>query len=140
MIGDEIIGMTMRAVRGIDVSDKTIALDAYGGRTGRKPLTDPHTREWMRKEHFIPKLSNRQLRAQWEEVGSPSLEGEGSGQSRRSWHRTSPSESPGTLTSRCDGHSRSSGVSPALIVPVAVSAYNLFPAPPLFARPACSPS
>jgi trimethylamine:corrinoid methyltransferase-like protein len=28
----------------------------------------------MRREHFIPKLSNRQSRAQWEESGRPNIE------------------------------------------------------------------
>ena len=75
VIDDEIIGMTMRAVRGIEVSDETIALDAFRRvGPGGNFLTDLHTLEWMRKEHFIPKLSNRQLRVQWEESGSPSLE------------------------------------------------------------------
>jgi trimethylamine--corrinoid protein Co-methyltransferase len=75
VIDDEIIGMTMRAVRGIEVSDETIALDAYRRvGPGGNFLTDPHTRQWMRREHFIPKLSNRQSRAQWEESGRPNIE------------------------------------------------------------------
>jgi len=45
VIDDAIIGMTMRAVRGIEVSDETIALDAHR-RTcpGGNFLTDVHTR------------------------------------------------------------------------------------------------
>jgi trimethylamine--corrinoid protein Co-methyltransferase len=75
VIDNEIIGMTMRAVQGIEVTDETIALEAYRRvGPGGNFLTDPHTREWMRKEHFIPSLSNRQIRTQWEEAGCPSLE------------------------------------------------------------------
>ncbi len=75
VIDDEIIGMTMRAVRGIEVTDETIALDVYRRiGPGGNFLADPHTRQWMRREHFIPKLGNRQLREQWEEAGCPALE------------------------------------------------------------------
>lgn len=75
VIDDEIIGMVMRAVRGIEVTDETIALDAYRRiGPGGNFLADPHTVEWMRKEHYIPKLSNRQLRINWEKAGKPCVE------------------------------------------------------------------
>jgi len=75
VIDNEIIGMTMRAVRGIEVCDETIALEAFRRvGPGGNFVTDLHTRDWMRKEHFIPKLSNRQLRVEWEEAGRPVLE------------------------------------------------------------------
>jgi trimethylamine--corrinoid protein Co-methyltransferase len=75
VIDDEIIGMVMRAVRGIDVSDETIALDAYRRvGPGGNFLNDIHTVQWMRKQHYIPKLSDRQLRVNWEKSGKPSVE------------------------------------------------------------------
>jgi trimethylamine--corrinoid protein Co-methyltransferase len=75
VIDDEIIGMVMRAVRGIEVTDETIALDAYRRiGPGGNFLADPHTVQWMRKEHFIPKLGDRQLRVNWEKSGKPCVE------------------------------------------------------------------
>ena len=75
VIDDEIIGMVMRAVRGIDVSDDTIALDAYRRvGPGGNFLNDIHTVQWMRKQHYIPKLSDRQLRVNWEKSGKPCVE------------------------------------------------------------------
>ncbi len=78
VIDDEIIGMVMRAVRGIEVSDETIALDAYKRvGPGGNFLNDIHTVQWMRKEHYIPKLSDRQLRINWEKSGRPVAEEKG---------------------------------------------------------------
>jgi trimethylamine--corrinoid protein Co-methyltransferase len=75
VIDDEIIGMVMRAVRGIEVNDETIALDAYRRvGPGGNFLSDPHTVQWMRKEHYTPKLSDRQLRVNWEKSGRPCVE------------------------------------------------------------------
>lgn len=75
VIDDEIIGMVMRAVRGIEVNDETIALDAYRRvGPGGNFLSDPHTVQWMRREHYTPKLSDRQLRVNWEKSGRPCVE------------------------------------------------------------------
>ena len=75
VIDNEIIGMTMRAVRGIEVTDETIALDAYRRvGPGGNFLADPHTIKWMRREHYLPRLSDRQLRINWEKAGSPTVE------------------------------------------------------------------
>lgn len=75
VIDDEIIGMVMRAVRGIEVSDDTIALDVYRRvGPGGNFLSDVHTVQWMRKEHYTPKLSDRQLRVNWEKSGRPCVE------------------------------------------------------------------
>src|SRR4030043_1779919 len=70
VIDDEIIGMAMRAVRGIEVTDETIALDVYRRiGPGGNFLSDIHPGQWMRKEHYTPQLSDRQLRINWEKQG-----------------------------------------------------------------------
>ena len=75
VIDDEINGMVMRAVRGIEVSDETIALDVYRRiGPGGNFLSDIHTCQWMRKEHYTPQLSDRQLRINWEKSGKPCVE------------------------------------------------------------------
>ena len=85
VIDNEIIGMTMRAVRGIEVTDETIALDAYRRvGPGGNFLADPHTIKWMRREHYLPKLGDRQLRINWKRRGVPRWR-------RRRWPRRSGS-------------------------------------------------
>ena len=75
VIDNEIIGMVMRAVRGIDVTDETLAVGVYRRvGPGGNFLADPHTVQWMRKEHYVPKLSDRQLRINWEKSGRPCVE------------------------------------------------------------------
>jgi trimethylamine--corrinoid protein Co-methyltransferase len=75
VIDNEILGMIMRAIRGIEVTDETIALNVYREvGPGGNFLSEPHTVKWMRKEHFIPKLSDRQLRENWEKSGKPTVE------------------------------------------------------------------
>lgn len=75
VIDNEIIGMVMRAVRGIEVSDETVAIDTYRRvGPGGNFLSDPHTVQWMRREHYVPKLSDRQLRVNWEKSGKPCVE------------------------------------------------------------------
>ncbi len=75
VIDNEIIGMVMRAVRGIEVTDETMAVDVYRRvGPGGNFLADPHTVQWMRKEHYVPKLSDRQLRINWEKSGKPCVE------------------------------------------------------------------
>jgi trimethylamine---corrinoid protein Co-methyltransferase len=75
VVDNEIIGMVMRAVRGIDVTDETLAVGVYRRvGPGGNFLADPHTVQWMRKEHYVPKLSDRQLRINWEKSGRPCVE------------------------------------------------------------------
>jgi len=70
VIDDEIIGMVMRAVRGIEVNSDTIArevIDRVG--PGEHFLGEEHTMKYMRSEYFQPRLSDRQRREIWQEEG-----------------------------------------------------------------------
>jgi len=72
VIDDEIVGMAMRLLRGIDVTEETIALEAIQRVTGdRHPhyLMDAHTMQFMRSELFHPPQADRQNRAAWEMAG-----------------------------------------------------------------------
>ena len=71
VIDNEMLGMAMRAVRGIDVDDDTLALDAIDRvGPGGHYLADPHTLRYMRTEHYYPSnVINRQGRDQWEMDG-----------------------------------------------------------------------
>ncbi len=66
IIDNEIIGMVLRILRGIEVTPETIAADLIKkvGPTGNF-LREPHTVKHMRDEFFFPKLSDRDLREDW---------------------------------------------------------------------------
>jgi len=70
VIDDEIIGMVMRAIRGIEVNSDTIArevIDRVG--PGGHFLGEEHTMKYMRSEYFQPRLSDRQRREKWQQEG-----------------------------------------------------------------------
>jgi trimethylamine--corrinoid protein Co-methyltransferase len=73
-VDDEIIGMVMRAVEGIEVSDETVAFDTIRKvGPGGHYLGQPHTRRHMRSQQFVPELSDREDRISWEAAGSKAL-------------------------------------------------------------------
>lgn len=72
VMDDEILGMVMRAVRGIEVNEKTLAFEEMKKiGPGGHYVSSRHTRRFMRKEQFIPELSDRKSRKEWNEEGSP---------------------------------------------------------------------
>jgi trimethylamine--corrinoid protein Co-methyltransferase len=74
VIDNEILGMTMRAVRGIEVNDETLAFDALReAGPGGHFVANRHTRTYMRREHYAPTLSNRKSREKWEKQGSKDI-------------------------------------------------------------------
>jgi trimethylamine--corrinoid protein Co-methyltransferase len=71
VIDNEILGMVMRACKGIEVNDKTLALDAIkAAGPGGNFVSARHTRRHMRREHYNPQLSDRQVRKNWAAQGS----------------------------------------------------------------------
>jgi trimethylamine--corrinoid protein Co-methyltransferase len=70
VIDNEILGMVMRAVEGIKVNEDTLAFDLIKQvGPGGNFVTSKHTRHHMRKEHYVPSLSDRNLREDWEAEG-----------------------------------------------------------------------
>jgi len=71
VVDNEIIGMVMRAVEGIEVSDRTIAFDEIKkAGPGGHFVSSRHTRKYMRTEQYRPQLSDRDTRSQWQNAGS----------------------------------------------------------------------
>ena len=72
VLDNEILGMVMRAVRGIEVNEKTVAFDELKkvGPAGHF-VASRHTRKFMRTEHFIPTLSDRGIFEEWADRGRP---------------------------------------------------------------------
>jgi trimethylamine--corrinoid protein Co-methyltransferase len=67
VIDNDILGMAMRAVQGIEVNDETLALDVIDRvGPGSHFLADDHTFQHMRTEHYFPsEVINRQDRETW---------------------------------------------------------------------------
>ncbi len=70
VIDDDVVGMAMRALSGIDVSAETLAVEAIRRvGPGGHYLTDPLTLQFMRAEFFQPRIADRRNRAAWERAG-----------------------------------------------------------------------
>ena len=65
--------------------------------TGGNFLADPHTISWMRREHYLPKLSDRQLRVNWEKAGCPTVEEKAVAAAKRILKDHKPMGLPGGL-------------------------------------------
>jgi trimethylamine--corrinoid protein Co-methyltransferase len=71
VIDNEILGMVMRACRGIEVNEKTLGVDAIqAAGPGGNFVSARHTRRNMRKEHYTPQLSDRESRDAWKAAGA----------------------------------------------------------------------
>ena len=65
VIDNEILGMCQRVLRGIEVSDETLAVDLMIEKgPGQNYFTEEHTIRHMRQEFFTPRLANRKKRGQ----------------------------------------------------------------------------
>jgi len=71
VIDNEIIGQVERALRGIEVNDITLAAEVIKnvGPDGNY-IMEEHTQKNFRREHYIPKLADRDKRDVWERAGS----------------------------------------------------------------------
>ena len=75
VIDSEIVQMFHRVTRLVEVNDTTLALDlVHKVKPGGTYLTEKHTNDHLRKEHFIPTVLKRQLYDAWIRNGSRSLE------------------------------------------------------------------
>ncbi len=72
VIDDEILGMTKRVLKGIEITPDTLAFDTMKKiGPGGHFVSSRHTRKFMRKEHFLPRISDRSTRKEWLAKGSP---------------------------------------------------------------------
>ncbi|WP_455277188.1 trimethylamine methyltransferase family protein [[Eubacterium] cellulosolvens] len=73
-ICDEIASMITYLLKGIEVNDDTLALDVISKvGPGGHFLTQKHTIDHLRKEHWMPFLLDRQMRESWVKNGSKDL-------------------------------------------------------------------
>jgi trimethylamine--corrinoid protein Co-methyltransferase len=71
VIDNEILGNVLRVLRGVEVTDETVAIDVIKevGPAGNF-LANIHTATHFRNEFFIPKVADRWNRIKWTEDGS----------------------------------------------------------------------
>lgn len=74
VICHEMVGMVMRVLRGMRVTDEALALDVieavgHGGTF----LSQKHTLQHFRSEHWIPQITDRSPRSEWERAGSKDI-------------------------------------------------------------------
>ena len=73
-ICDEIISMISYILKGVEVTDESLALDVIDKvGPGGQFITQEHTLKFFKKEHWMPKLLDRQTRSTWEKTGSKDL-------------------------------------------------------------------
>lgn len=76
ILGDDLIGQALRCVRGIEVTDETLALDAMRETCLGGPghyLGHPQTLGLMQTEYVYPALADRTSPKEWEENNKPDL-------------------------------------------------------------------
>lgn len=76
VIDNEICGMTLRARKGMEINNETLALDAIrkvGVGSGKTFLAEEHTRRYFRSEFFKPRLATRVSQSTWEAGGKKDL-------------------------------------------------------------------
>ncbi len=70
VIDNEIVGEVMRVLQGIEVNPETLALEVTRKvGPGSNYLSEDHTCDYIRKEHFLPSLADRNDRDTWIELG-----------------------------------------------------------------------
>lgn len=72
VIDNDIIGMALRALRGLEVNDDTLALDVVKNvGSGNNFLTEQHTIKYSRSDEFYaPQTTDRESRDSWESSGA----------------------------------------------------------------------
>lgn len=94
VIDDEIAGMVSRVLRGIDVSEETLAVDEICKYGFTNYLGSPNTRKMFRKEHYLPNLFDRRYWESWLKAGSKDISVEA--RRKAKWilkeHRATPME------------------------------------------------
>ncbi len=76
ILADDMIGQTLRCVRGIEVNDETLALDALAEVCLHGPghyLGQAQTLELMETEYVYPQFADRSSPREWDENGRPDL-------------------------------------------------------------------
>jgi len=75
VIHDEMFGMALRIARGMEINEDTVAsslIKAVASRGGHY-MAEKHSRDHISTERYIPKISDKHTRGDWEKAGSRDL-------------------------------------------------------------------
>ena len=104
VIDDEIAGMISRVLRGIEVSEQTLAVDEICKYGSTNYLGSPNTRKTFRKEHYLPTLFDRRCWETWLKAGGKDISLEA--RRKANWilkeHRVEPMEK--SVQAEVDGY------------------------------------
>jgi len=103
VIDDEIIGMALRLLKGIQIDEETLGFEAIRevGPSGNF-LSSMHTVKFMRPEYFRQTLGDRQAREAWEKSGSL----DGRERARRKAREILKTHTPKGIDPKIDGEIR----------------------------------
>ncbi len=76
VLGDDIVGQVLRSIRGVEVTEDTVSIDAIKEACLGGPghyLGSAQTLELMQTEYVYPTLGNRMSPKEWGEAGKPDL-------------------------------------------------------------------
>jgi trimethylamine--corrinoid protein Co-methyltransferase len=74
IVDDEILGMISRGISGMRVDEETLAVDVIAKvGPGGHYLGQKHTKDLFLREHYLPKLADRDSRNKWEKDGSKDI-------------------------------------------------------------------
>jgi len=76
VLGDDLLGQALRCVRGIEVNDDTLGLEAMRATCIGGPghyLGSDQTLRLMQTEYIYPATADRSSPKEWEELGKPDL-------------------------------------------------------------------
>lgn len=84
VVDNEIALMDKRAYRGLEFSEENLALEEIAAvGPGGSYMGRNHTKARMKTTAVLPRLANRDMRAQWEEAGKPSIHERAMDEARR---------------------------------------------------------
>ncbi len=84
VVDNEIALMDKRVHRGLEFSDENLALDEIAAvGPGGSYMGRNHTKARMKTTAVLPKLANREMRAQWEDAGRPAIHDRALAEARR---------------------------------------------------------
>jgi len=91
VVDNEIALMDKRVWRGLEFSEENLALDEIAAvGPGGSYMGTKHTKSRMKTTAVLPRLANREARAQWEEAGRPDIHSRALAEARRILSRPNP--------------------------------------------------
>lgn len=103
VIADEIIGQTKQMIRGIEVTDESLAVNVIKNvGPGGNFLAERQTFEKFKTEWWLPQLFNRKVYTNWEADGKPELKDLANAKVRDILENHQPKTIPADVSKDCD--------------------------------------